>query len=305
MQTISFCGLLSINDKKNLQTINTDHIVRLAENKEKGGVEMTLSVGEPLYFSYPYAEMQQAFINAHKDGYYEYKPAGNSTVQEGNVKTQTKHGEKNSAEAISKENGQDSCTEKSNGANAFALLPKEIQERYGQRICPNSLQNISRYLRANEESKLTGLDIDIIDAMDAAMTKIDGIKDDMTFYRAMYGMHLDANILNAEAGDIIVPDKGYAQVWYSENSIGKYIPGENCDPVVFEIRCKKGSKICEVPGELTGSGYKEAMMPRGAKYKIINKQENVKFEYSYPAWNSEIETATIPVLKYTLEYINE
>lgn len=305
MQAISFCGLLSINDKKNFQTINTDHIVRLAENQEKGGVDMTLSAGEPLYFSYPYAEMQKAFINAHKNGYYEYKPGSDSLTMENAAKIQANQPKKTSDTNNEAEIKQIFDAKKTNGKNAFELLPKEIQERYGQKICPNSLQDINRYLRTNREDNLTDLDIDIINAVDAAMAKIDGIEKDTTFYRAVYGIHLDANILNAEIGDAIVPDKGYAQVVCSENAIEKYVPGENCDPVVFEIRCKKGSKVCEVPDRMTGSGHKEAMMPRGAKYKIIDKRENAKIEYSYPVWDNGIETKTKPVLKYTLEYIDE
>ncbi len=66
------------------------------------------------------------------------------------------------------------------------------------------------------------------------------------------------------------------------------------------MKYKKGSKICNVPNNLTGSAMREAMLPRSAKFKITGK-ETVDFERSFGPPGEK----TIPVTKYTLEYIQE
>lgn len=80
-------------------------------------------------------------------------------------------------------------------------------------------------------------------------------------------------IIQAKTGDIIMPDKGYAFITKSKEIAHDYAcyldgsaRGEN---VLMEIILPSGSKYSKNPLHL-----REAVMPRGAKYKVIDKKES-------------------------------
>ena len=62
-------------------------------------------------------------------------------------------------------------------------------------------------------------------------------------YYTIFWKHLDKNILEAGVGDIIEPDRGYAQVGLKSYYAEKYLPSEDFEPVLFEMKCPKGSKV--------------------------------------------------------------
>lgn len=64
---------------------------------------------------------------------------------------------------------------------------------------------------------------------------------------------------NAKIGDVITPDAGYSFVGLRSNNIGDY-----CASGIMEIRLPKGTQFV-IRNEW------EAMMPRNAQYKVINK----------------------------------
>ena len=64
---------------------------------------------------------------------------------------------------------------------------------------------------------------------------------------------------NAKVGDVITPDAGYCFVGLRKENIGDY-----CANGLMEIRLPKGSKFV-IRNEW------EAMMPRNAKYRVIDK----------------------------------
>ncbi len=278
VQNISFHGLLKIYQNKLPKIINTDRIITAEGNAEDNNVEIKMSNNDIINLNCKFADIEKALIQANKDGFYNFMPS--ISAKEKYIPTKETD-------------------------NVFELIPDNIAKAYkpNGNLCPNSLNTINSFLRRNEET--TEKENAVINALDEAFNNICGLKDDKTFYRTIAGCDLEQNILDSKEGDVIIPDKGYAQAGINSNYISGYIPPEGLNPVVFEIRCKKGSKICKVPGRLTGSGYDEVMLPRDAKFKVLKKEERVKYTCYYPAYGGNTEKEDKIVTKFTLEYIEK
>ena len=73
---------------------------------------------------------------------------------------------------------------------------------------------------------------------------------------------------DAKVGDIIVPDEGYSYTAFDKNVWGSYGYSEG-NGFLYEIRVPKGAKISRNFEHACNGG--EAVFPRGAQYKILNK----------------------------------
>lgn len=107
---------------------------------------------------------------------------------------------------------------------------------------------------------------------------------------------MSEDILSAESGDIITPDKGFAQVAVNKYYAHNYLPDESCSPVLFEIKCPKGAKVSIA--KHTGTGAKVGMFPRNTKFKVLSKERvNIPIVYGKGYYEDRMVT------KYELEYI--
>ena len=168
-------------------------------------------------------------------------------------------------------------------------------------LCPNGLSDINRNLRWNRE--ITDFDKKLVNAIDSAFEKLPPLQEDRTFYRGVAGRDLDKNILEAKAGDIISPDRGFPQVGLKQYYAEKYLPSEEFNPVLFEMRCPKGSTVSL--SKRTGTGVEEGMLPRNAKFKILSKDTVNMPRLLYLDYNTGAPVCEDRnVTKYVLEMLN-
>ncbi len=187
-------------------------------------------------------------------------------------------------------------------------IRKEYNKKTNDFLCPNALNSINsrfRYAQPGKKlefyNKLSDFEIDIVNAIDAAFDKLPPLTEDRTFYRAVAGRDLPDEILNAQQGDTIIPDNGYSQVGLSEYYAQKYLPNEQYNPVLFEMKCPKGSKVSL--SKHTGTGAEEGMLPRNTKFKILSKEKvNCPIVYADYYTGSPVSEDRF-VTKYVLEYL--
>lgn len=110
--------------------------------------------------------------------------------------------------------------------------------------------------------------------MDEEFKKLPPVIFAQKYYRGIMGENNEGvKILQkANQGDIVMPDRGYAFITKSKDvadSYARYLDnsagGEN---VFMEIKIPRGAKISRNPFHL-----REAVMPRNAKFKVLDKQE--------------------------------
>lgn len=140
--------------------------------------------------------------------------------------------------------------------------------------------------------------IETINAVDYAFENMPGLEEDVMVYRTLAGCELPIEVQNAEEGDIIIPDAGYAQVGLYEGFCQKYMPLNDNDqygyrPTLFKIKCPKGTKLSISKG--TGSGYNEGMLPRNAQFRVLKKTISHDYDTEY--------VSNCPVRVYELEYL--
>lgn len=187
----------------------------------------------------------------------------------------------------------------------------DFKKKYNQGshlLCPNALIDINHKFRYAETgnkladyNKLSDFEIETVNAVDAAFDKLPPLTEDKTFFRALAGRDLPDDVLNAQKGDIIVPDKGYSQVALNQYYSEKYLPSEQYNPVLFEMKCPKGSKVSL--SKHTGTGYTEGMLPRGTQFKILSKEKvNLPIVYADYFSGAPISEDRF-VTKFVLEYV--
>lgn len=173
-------------------------------------------------------------------------------------------------------------------------------------ICPNSLQNLSSKLRDSGDEKINHIEEEVLKNVDNAFKELPELKEEKVLYRAINNddklSYFYKTMSNAQIGDEIIPDRGYTQVGLYSDFAAGYLADENadCDKYFFEMIFPKGSKISF--SKRTGSGAKEGFLPRNAKFRVVNKEENYELKYTTYHWGTR-EDCTNKVTKFTLEYI--
>lgn len=184
-------------------------------------------------------------------------------------------------------------------SDVFGYVSEEFLNscnKNGNTFCANSLNDLNTKLR--QERILQIEDEEMIKVVDDAFKKMKGIQEEKILFRSVAGSDLDPQVLNAKSGDVIIPDKGYAQVGLKQYYAEKYLPSENLNPVLFVMKFPKDSKVSF--SKHTGTGCEEGMLSRNARFKVINKEKvNIRVFYSPEYY--EDKTVTRYELEYKLE----
>ncbi len=277
MQNVSFRGgLLTVASKSDIQSFNTDAIVKITKNKNTEGVQISTNDGKTTTVdgSYTFAEIQKAFLVAQKGGQYNAK-----------------------SNSIGLYNGEQTSDYLKNikTGDLYDILSSEFKEKYeiDRNNYPDTILEIGEMLELDYE--IDSKTSTIIETLDKAFQNITGLKNDATVYTAASRMVLDTDITKGKVGDKITLNQGYKLAEADASCPKGKIPGPYEYPILFEIKCPKGSKVAKLPD---GQGI---LLPRQASYKIVSIDTVKNHEASLEDGNIE----EIPVTKYTLEYIEK
>lgn len=150
---------------------------------------------------------------------------------------------------------------------------------------------------------------------DKEFAKLPPLEKDCIVYRGRKACRFESKtrdvdfeiIENAKVGEIIVPDLGYSYTGLNSGACDIH-GGNRCFPkayktMAYEIRLPKGAKVSRnLEHEVAHGG--EAVMPRGAEYRLISKETNgnhtdVVLEYILPTKDNVAEIEGI-MRKYNI-----
>ncbi len=138
---------------------------------------------------------------------------------------------------------------------------------------------------------------------DAEFEKLPPLEHEQVVYRGRAYNRIRKNcngdfkiVENAKVGDVIVPDEGYSYTGFDSSVLNGY--GSSSNGILYEIRLPKGAKVSR-NSEHWIAHKGEAVMPRGAKYKVLYKNvdknglTNIVMEYILPTKNNFEESQAL------------